>query len=106
MKQLILFINLLLVSAGLSAQVVVNAKIDNMQLLVGEQAKLSLEVVCNANQRVEMPPFKDGMEVLPNVEVVKVSPVDTASLNAGKRKQYHQDYLITAWDSAHYNLPP
>lgn len=106
MKGLILFINLLLVSAGLSAQVVVNAKIDNMQLLVGEQAKLSLEVVCDANQRVEMPPFKAGMEVLPNVEVVKVSPVDTASLNAGKRKQYRQDYLLTAWDSALYYLPP
>lgn len=106
MKGLILFINLLLVSAGLHAQVVVNAKIDDMQMRVGEQTKLSLEVVCDAGQRVELPPFKDGQEVLPNIEVVKVMPVDTASLNAGKRKQYRQDYLITAWDSSLYYLPP
>lgn len=106
MKGLILFFNLLLVSAGLSAQVVVNAEIDNMQIVVGEQAKLSLEVVCDASQRVEMPPFEVGTEVLPNIEMLKVMPVDSTSLNAGKRKQYRQEYLITAWDSALYYLPP
>ncbi len=106
MKRLILLFNILLVPVWMLAQVVVNAKVDNMQLLVGEQTKLSLEVVCDANQHVQLPLFQNRQEVLPDVEVVKVLSTDTTFLNNGNRMQLKQEYLITAWDSALYYLPP
>ncbi len=106
MKKIILLFNLLLTALVAKAQVSVTARIDSLQLLVGEQTGLTLEVACNANQRVQMPPFQAGVEVLPNIEVVKVLPIDTTMLNDGKRMQLSQKYILTAWDSSLYYLPP
>ncbi len=106
MKRLILLFNLLLTVFSAEAQVAVSARIDSLQLLVGEQTGITLEVACDANQSVQFPPFQAGSEVLPNIEVVKVLPIDTTMLNDGKRMQLNQKFIITAWDSSLYYLPP
>ncbi len=96
---------LLLCTASVTAQVTVDIKIDSLQLLVGEQTGVTLEVTCDANQRVVFPALKQGQELVPDVEIIAIKN-DTAKLNEGNRVQYAQTYTIAAWDSSLYYLPP
>ena len=70
MKHTLLYIALLilLVIPRANAQVTVDASIDSLQLLIGEQAKIKLQVSMNANQKLQLPLLRDtlvtGVEVL------------------------------------------
>ena len=59
---------MLLILTPLQAQVTVDATIDSLQLLIGEQAKIKLEVSMDANQRLQLPLLSDtivrGVEIL------------------------------------------
>ena len=89
-----------------SAQVSVVARLDSVNFYVGEQDGLELQVTLPSNQRLQLPPFKKGMEIVPNVEIVEIDKPDTIELNDGNNLQITQRYVITAWDSAFYYLPP
>jgi hypothetical protein len=84
--------------------VTVDAKIDSLELLIGEQAKVTLEVSLDANRRLQMPLLKDTL--VTGVEIVDVAKPDTQMLNAGKRMLVKQEYTVTSFDSALYYLPP
>lgn len=88
------------------AQVLVEAKIDSLQILIGEQTGLTLDVTCDANQNPILPQLKDRSILTPGVEVVRALEPDTQLLNDGKRIQLTQRYIITSFDSALYYLPP
>ncbi|MCD8303095.1 MAG: hypothetical protein LUC44_08805 [Prevotellaceae bacterium] len=88
------------------AQVTVDVRIDSLQLLVGEQTGITLDVSCNANQKVQLPALQLGHQLVPDVEVVKILPADTTYLNDRARLQVTQKYIVTAWDSSFYYLPP
>ncbi len=88
------------------AQVNVDVRIDSLQLLIGEQTGITLSVSMGASQKLEMPQMKSGQQLVPNVEVVQVMKPDTNMLNGGERMEVHQRYIVTAWDSAFYYLPP
>lgn len=88
------------------AQVQVDVRIDSLQLLVGEQTGITLDVTADANKKIKFPELKPGMELVPNVEIVAVDAPDTTVLNEGKRLSISQKITITAWDSAFYYLPP
>jgi hypothetical protein len=85
-------------------EVTVDAKIDSLELLIGEQAKVTLEVSLDANRRLQMPLLKDTL--VTGVEIVDVAKPDTQMLNAGKRMLVKQEYTVTSFDSALYYLPP
>ncbi len=104
-KACILFVSALLTGSVL-AQVTVDVQLDSMQLMVGEQTGVTLDVSCGAKQRVQFPIFQPGHELVKDVEIVKVLPLDTTFLNDGSRMQLSQKYIITAWDSSFYYLPP
>ena len=89
-----------------SAQVTVEARIDSVQILVGEQAGITLDVTCGARQTVELPVYQQGQMLVPGVEVVSMTAADTLQLNEGERMQVTRKYIVTAWDSAFYYLPP
>ena len=86
------------------AQVTVDAKIDSLQLMIGEQAKVELEVSLNANQKLQLPLLNDTL--VRGVEILEIAKPDTQMLNAGKRMLVKQEYTITSFDSALYYLPP
>lgn len=69
---------LLLCSTARAQNVVVNAEIDSVQRLIGQQARIKLKVSCDADKKLSMPLFSknliDGVEI---VEVLK----DTQLLN-------------------------
>ena len=89
-SKLIAIIGLLLVGMPKSnAQVTVDAKIDSLQLLIGEQAKITLEVSLEANQKLQMPGVLDTL--VRGVEVLDIAKPDTQMLNEGKRMLIEQE---------------
>ncbi len=102
-----IFLAALLFSAGaVCAQVVVDAKLDRAEILIGEQAKLSATVTAGARQRVAFPDYAAGDTLTSGIEVLKGGPVDTVWLNGKQRMKLTRDYIITSFDSALYALPP
>ena len=85
-------------------QVTVDASIDSLQLLIGEQAKIKLEISLDVDQRLQMPILEDT--IVSGVEVLDIAKPDTQYLNNGKRMLINQEYTITSFDSALYYLPP
>ena len=92
-------------ATGLKAQqVTVEATIDSLQLLIGEQAKIKLQVSMDANQKLRLPLLRDTL--VRGVEILDVAKPDTQLLNDNKRWLVSQEYTVTSFDSALYYLPP
>jgi len=87
----------------LSAQTVVKATIDSTNILIGEQTKIHLEIAADKTQTLQLPMISDTL--MAGVEVLNISKVDTTDIG-NSRMQLKYDYLITAFDSAVYLLPP
>ncbi len=85
-------------------QVTVDASVDSLQLLIGEQAKIKLEVSMDADRKLQMPIVLDTL--VKGVEVLDIAKPDTQLLNDGKRMLIRQEYTVTSFDSALYYLPP
>ena len=86
--------------------VTVDASIDSLQLLIGEQAKIKLEVSMDAQQKLQLPQLMVRDTLVRGVEVVDIAKPDTQMLNDGKRMLIQQQYTVTSFDSALYYLPP
>lgn len=84
--------------------VTVDAVIDSLQILIGEQTKVRLQVSMNASQHATFPQYKDTL--VRGVEIVDIARPDTQRLNDGQRVLITQEYTITSFDSALYYLPP
>ena len=97
--------------SALHAQVTVEARMDSMQILLGQLTGISLDVTCDAKSLVEIPFYQPGQMITDMVPVLNMSPVDTTSLNDGARMLLHCKYLITSYDvkplgDTLYNIPP
>jgi len=101
-----LFLLLLLLPVLSFAQVVFEARIDTLVLLIGEQRELTLDVTCGAQQKLKMPDLRPLQPLTDKVEIVDFLSSDTTRLDEGKRMQVQNRYSITAWDSAFVYLPP
>lgn len=88
-----------------TAQVTINASIDSLQLLIGEQAKIKLEVSCASEQRLDLPTFPNN-QLMDGVEIVGEIKSDTLYMNKDKQMQVTQEYTITSFDTAFYYIPP
>ena len=65
-----------LISGRVAAQsVTVEAKIDSLQILIGEQAKIQLQVAMDAKQRAVFPVYSDTL--IRGVEVIETAKPDT-----------------------------
>ncbi len=93
-----------LVVSGAKAQVTVDATIDSLQLLIGEQTQIQLQVSMDAHRQLRLPLLRDTLTR--GVEILDISKPDTQSLNEGRRWLITQKYTITSFDSALYYLPP
>ena len=61
-KNIFLIVLLFLVSGRIAAQsVTVDAKIDSLQILIGEQAKVQLQVAMDVKQKAVFPVFTDTL---------------------------------------------
>ena len=76
---------IMLITAGQAQaqQVTVDASIDSLQLLIGEQAKVKLEISMDAKQKLQLPFLRDTL--VKGVEILDIAKPDTQMLNDGKR---------------------
>jgi hypothetical protein len=84
--------------------VTVDATIDSLQIMIGEQATIQLQVSLDAKQKAVFPHFTDSL--IKGIEVLEVAKPDTQYLNNNQRLLITQKYIITSFDSALYYIPP
>ncbi len=88
----------------IAQSVSVEAQIDSLQIWIGEQAKLQLQVAMDANQHAVFPTYTDT--IVHGIEIVEQAKPDTQFLNNRQRLLITQEYTITSFDSALYYIPP
>lgn len=107
MKRLNTILYVILLSVGaVYAQVNVSVRLDSVGFFVGQQDGIELRVVMDSGQHLQLPRIKKGDILLPDVEVIDVLKTDTQRINDGRRLEISQKYIITAWDSSLYRIPP
>lgn len=106
MKRYLFLITLLVALTGraVAQSVTVDATIDSLQILIGEQTKIKLQVSLDTDKRAMFPVYTDTL--IRGVEIIDVAKPDTQLLNDGRRSLITQEYTVTSFDSALYYLPP
>lgn len=91
---------------NMQAQTTVDMALDRSEMLVGEQVRLTTTVNTDTKSRVEWPALLEGDTIQAGLEIVRREQPDTTYANEGKRITLKQTYLLTAFDSALYAIPP
>lgn len=94
---------LLIVSACAYCQTSVKAELDSAQILIGDQAVLSLSIMSSKGSSVEIPQYKAGNFLSNGVEIVDVSG-DTTEIS-DEQQLIQRRISITAWDEGTYTIP-
>ncbi|MBD9093329.1 MAG: hypothetical protein EGQ20_12490 [Bacteroides oleiciplenus] len=106
MKRYLFLITLLGILTGkaMAQSVTVDATIDSLQIYIGDQAKIKLQVALDADKRAIFPVYTDTL--VRGVEIIDIAKADTQYINDNKRMLITQEYTVTSFDSALYYLPP
>ena len=80
----------------------VEASIDSVQMMVGEQTGYHISATVKPNQRVVFPQWKPQQMIAPGVEVVEAPRTDTVDANDGFIKITQHLVLTSFEDSLHY----
>ena len=105
MKKVLSIIFLIVAALPLSAQVAVEARIDSLEMLIGEQVHVTLSVTAGEEAKVVFPEYGPQQMLTPGVEVLASS--DTDKKAAGdSRATYSRVYTLTSFDGKLYYLPP
>ena len=86
-------------------QPTVEARIDSMQMLIGEQVHLTLSVAVKKGQQVVFPFFQRTQMLTPGVEVLEMTEVDTTNIDNGLQR-LSCTYTLTSFEDTIYYLPP
>ena len=105
MKRILFLIILVTSVLGLHAQVSVEAMIDSIQILVGQQAHVTLTAVAKENSKVEFPQFKPTQMITPGVEVLGSQELESQQEDNGFVTRATV-YTLTSFDDTLYYLPP
>ena len=82
---------------------IVSATLDSTTLFIGDQTDLHLRATCEAGEQVAMPVL--DKELIPGVEIVDRTIVDTLSLKDG-RVQYDQYLTVTSFEDSLFYIAP
>lgn len=106
-KILTLAVMMFVVSAtSIMAQVTVNVTLDSAQIFIGQRVGVTLEVSADRDKEIHLPEYDSLQQIVPGVEFVSATDIDSSLLNEGKRVVLTRKYYITSFDSALYYLPP
>ena len=104
MKRFISLLLLLVSTLLVEAQVAVEAKIDSMEMFIGQQTNITLQVAMNKDSKLQMPQLANTM-LTPGVLVLASSHADTADIDNGKIA-VTQIFRITSFNEHLYYIPP
>mgnify|MGYP002854688082 FL=1 len=96
---------LLVGTVCVQAQVTVEASIDNIEMLVGEQAHVTLKAVAKENAKVDFPQFQPLQYMTPGVEVIAAQPQENTKMDNGLVEKSIV-YTLTSFDDTLYYIPP
>ncbi len=85
--------------------VAVKASIDSSAIRIGEQRHIKLEVLQPQNAVVHFPVINQTDTLVPGVEILAISKMDTTVEN-GTKLRITQDILVTSFDTGKYTIPP
>ena len=104
-KILIIWLMLSIGTVVTQAQVSVEASIDSIEILVGQQAHVTLKATAKESSKVEFPHFKPSEYVTPGVEVLssQEQPEQKADNDYVERSVV---YTMTSFDDTLYYIPP
>jgi len=100
MRKTILLISLIFNVLMALAQASVEAKINPIEMMIGEQATVTLTVKADENAKVEWPVFQPRQVLVPGVEVLATHTANTNSMNPT------MTLILTSFDGNLYHLPP
>ena len=83
--------------------IVVSAQLDSTQLMIGDQCDLRLQATLDKQEQVEFPVY--GEELIPGIEIVDRTMIDTADLKDGRR-QLTQYLTVTSFKDSLFFIPP
>jgi len=86
----------------LLAAIIVSATLDSTTIFIGDQTDLHLQVQAKAEEKVQFPIY--GAALIPEVEIVDRTIIDTTALSDG-RVQYDQYLTLTCFHDSLYALP-
>ena len=88
-----------------AAQATVEATIDSIEILIGQQVEVSVKATAKEGAAVVFPDFKPQQMITPGVEVVNHNDSATVSIDNGMAVFTHK-YRLTSFDGKLYYLPP
>ena len=105
MKKILSFIFLVITALPVAAQVSVEARIDSIEMFIGEQVHVTLTVTAGEQSNVAFPVFNPQQMVTPGVEVLHSTATEKEAIDNGQAL-YRQVYTLTSFDGRLYYLPP
>ena len=87
------------------SQVTITASIDSLQLLIGEQTHVKVEVSCPTESDLIMPTYPNNM-LMEGIEILGEVKTDTQFINKRTHMMVTQDFTVTSFDTAFYYIPP
>ena len=88
-----------------AAQATVEATIDSIEILIGQQVEVSVKATAKEGAAVVFPDFKPQQMITPGVEVVSHADSATVPIDNGMAVFTHK-YKLTSFDGKLYYLPP
>ncbi len=105
MRRFVFLIVLIASVIHASAQVSVEARIDSIEMFVGQQVHVTLTANAQENAKIEFPQFKPTQYITPGVEVLASKELDKRDLDNGFVAR-SMEYTLTSFDDTLYYLPP
>lgn len=104
-RKILSLLMLLTIATTASAQrIKATATIDSTNILLGDQVKLFLEIDHPKNIDITFPAVPDLLDG--HIEVLSRSKIDTFELDDENFQKQIQSFIITAFDSGSYHVPP
>lgn len=88
-----------------AAQATVEATIDSIEILIGQQVEVSVRATAKEGSKVVFPDFRPQQMITPGVEVVSHKDSATVGIDNGMEVFTHK-YRLTSFDGKLYYLPP
>ena len=105
MKRFISILALALSTLAAVAQVNVEARIDSLEIVIGQQTNVTVTATAKEGAQVQFANYKPQQMITPGVEVVEMGPVTTKGLDNGMCN-YERTYTLTSFDGKLYYSPP
>jgi hypothetical protein len=87
----------------ISQEIGASASMDTSAMLIGDHVNFNIQVTVPEDNLISWPAFNDTLAN--KIEILEKSGIDTSSASAQGLRTYHQQLLITSFDSGLYTIP-